>query len=110
MNNSITKETFEQEVINNISLSLVQFKTDWNGACQIVSAMYDVLAASYKGMVNFYTIDMEKENDLANKYGIIEIPIILFFKSRKVIDHVVGLIPKNTLIFKIENAILSADK
>lgn len=100
---------FEDEVINNINLSLVQFKTEWNGACQIVAVMYKGLELSYRGIVNFYTVDKDKEEGLAEKFGIIEIPAILFFKGGKVIDHAIGLIPKNVLIQKIENAISPAN-
>jgi thioredoxin 1 len=109
MHKSITKEMFEEDVINNINLSLVQFKTEWNGACQIVAAMYKELESSYRGIVNFYTVDKDKEQELAERFGIIEIPAILFFRSGKVIDHAIGLIPKNVLIQKIENAISSAN-
>ena len=99
----ITKENFKKEVTESATLSLVQFKTEWNGASQIVSMIYDDLAKSYKGIANFHTIDFENEVALVNEYGVAEVPTILFFKAGKVIDHVVGLIPKNALITKIEN-------
>jgi thioredoxin 1 len=109
MSQSITKEVFEKEVLNNMNLSLVQFKTEWNGACQIVAAMYKELGSVYREIVSFYTVDKDKEQELANRFGIIEIPAILFFKDGTVVDHAVGLIPKNVLIDKIENAISSID-
>lgn len=109
MYKTITKATFDKEVLNNINLSLVQFKTEWNGACQIVAAMYKGLESSYKGIVNFYTVDKDKEQELAGRFGIVEIPAILFFMRGKVVDHAVGLIPKNMLIQKIENAISSGN-
>jgi thioredoxin 1 len=109
MHMSITKEMFEENVINNFNLSLVQFKTEWNGACQIVASMYHGLESSYRGTVNFYTVDKDKEKELAERFGIVEMPAILFFKGGKVIDHAIGLIPKNVLIQKIENAISSTD-
>jgi len=99
----ITKDNFKKEVTESNSLSLVQFKTEWNGASQIVSMIYDDLASSYKGLANFHTVDFEKETSLVNEYGVMEVPTILFFKGGKMIDHVVGLVPKNALITKIEN-------
>jgi thioredoxin len=104
----INKSNFKKHVIDNPNLTLVQFKTEWNGACQIVSMIYDDLAKSYKGVANFYTVDVEKENELDNEYGVSELPTILFFKSGEVIDHAVGLIPKNILISKIENALVNS--
>ena len=108
MNKSIGKKEFTNEVIGSISLTLVHFKTEWNGACQIVSMIYDDLAKSYRGIAKFFTVDMETEDNLAREYGVTEVPAILFFKNGKVIDHAKGLIPKNTLIMKIENALSSA--
>lgn len=99
----ITKENFKKELAGSTTLTLVQFKTDWNGASQIVSMIYDDLAKSYKGIANFHTVDFENEVALVNEYGVVEVPTILFFKGGKMIDHVVGLVPKNTLITKIEN-------
>jgi len=109
MNKAIGKKEFRSHVVESINLSLVQFRTEWNGACQIVSVIYDDLASAYQGTANFFTVDVEEETHLGKEYGIVEIPTILFFKSGKVIDHAKGLIPKNVLITKIENA-LSASK
>lgn len=105
MNRAIGKEEFKNQVVENIDLNLVQFKTEWNGACQILSMIYDDLAQAYHGAANFFTVDVEEEIGLGKEYGINEIPTILFFKSGKVIDYVTGLIPKNALITKIENAL-----
>jgi thioredoxin 1 len=107
MNKMIGEKEFRTEVVESSQLSLVQFKTDWNGASQIVSMIYDDLAKSYRGAANFFTVDLEEEIRLGKEYGISEIPTILFFKSGKVIDYATGLIPKNILITKIENALSS---
>ena len=107
MNTMISKKDFKKEVIDSLSLSLVQFKTEWSGACQIISPMYEELASSYAGQANFFTVDVEKEKGIDNEYGVMEIPTILFFKSGKVIDHVTGLTPKNVMIGKIELALVS---
>src|SRR5882757_543487 len=105
MSKMITHENFKNEVLANMKLSLVQFKTEWKGTCQILSMIYDDLAKSYKGMANFYTVDFEKEAALVDEYGVLDVPTILFYKSGKLVDHSVGLISKNALISKIENAL-----
>jgi thioredoxin 1 len=105
MNRSISKKEFKKEVIESMSLSLVQFIIEWSGVCQIISPVYEELANSYKGQVNFFTVDVEKESGLDDKYGVMELPTILFFKSGKVIDHITGLTPKKVMISKIENAL-----
>lgn len=105
MNKQIGKNNFRREVIENKTLSLVQFKKEWNGASQIIEPVYNDLAKAYNGVVNFYTVDVEKEAGLDTEYGVMDIPTILFFKSGKIIDHAIGLTPKNILISKIEHAI-----
>jgi thioredoxin 1 len=104
----ISKKEFRKEVIGSQDLSLVQFKLEWSGACQIISPIYEELASSYKGQANFFTVDVEKETGLDDEYGVMELPTILFFRSGKVIDHITGLTPKNVMISKIENALSSS--
>ena len=105
MNKKITKQEFRKEVMESPALSLVKFKLEWSGACQIILPIYEELSRSYKGMVNFFTIDIEKESGIDKEYGIMEVPTILFFKDGQIIDHVSGLVPKNVVISKIENAL-----
>ena len=105
LNREITGQVFQQEVIRNPKITLVQFKTEWSGACQIIAPIYEELAKSYEGTVHFYSIDIEKEQALEDEYGIMELPTILFFKNGKVIDHVIGMTPRNVLIHKIETAL-----
>jgi thioredoxin 1 len=108
MNQMISKTNFRKEVIDSPGLSLVQFKKDWNGACQIISPIYEELARSYEGQAKFFTIDVEKEPGIDLEFGVMELPTILFFRSGEVVDHVTGLIPKNMMISKIETALTSA--
>ena len=103
----VTKTNFRKEVVDSQGLALVQFKKEWNGACQIISPIYEELARSYKGQAKFFTVDIEKEPGIDLEFGVMELPTILFFCRGEVIDHVTGLIPKNMMISKIENALTS---
>ena len=96
-----------KEVSNSKGLSLVQFKIEWNGACQIISPIYEELAKSYGAQAKFYTVDAENETGLDSEFGVNEFPTILFYSSGELIDHVTGLTPKNVMISKIENALAS---
>ena len=108
MNRQITKKKLKKELIQDPLLSLVQFKTDWSGACQIIAPLYKELGDFYKGTANFYEIDVEREKGVDTDFGIMEYPTILFFRRGQVIDHVVGIISKNMLITKIENALATS--
>jgi thioredoxin 1 len=94
-----------KEVMPSNQLSLVKFKTEWSGTCQILKPIYNDLANAYKGIVSFFTMDVETEKGIEEEYGIMELPTILFFRNGKIIDHAVGLTSRNILITKIENAI-----
>jgi thioredoxin 1 len=105
MTKAISKNEFSSMVIKSNQLSLVKFKTEWSGPCQIIEPVYRDVAASYLGVVNFFTVDVEQEKGLDEIYGVMELPTILIFKRGKVVDHTKGLTSKNTLVAKIENAL-----
>ena len=105
MTRPISKNEFEELVLNSKLLSLVKFRTEWSGTCQIISPLYKELAANYEDEVNFFTVDVEKDGELQKEYGVMEIPTILFFKNGKMVDHVKGLTPKQVLAEKINQAL-----
>ena len=105
MPRKIDQKNFKHEVIESIELAIVQFKSEWSGACQIIAPVYEELAKHYKGHAKFFVSDIEVNTSFEKEFGIHEVPTILFFKSGEIIDYSIGLISKNTLIAKIENAL-----
>ena len=79
---NVSKINFKNEVVTNSQLSLVHFRKEWNGACQIISPIYEELSNSYKGQVTFFSVDVEQETGIDSDYGVTEIPTILFFPKR----------------------------
>jgi len=110
MNVYITGKELKKELAENLNLLLVNFKTEWNGACQILAPVYEDLANAYKDAAKFFTIDAEKNKTALHEYGVMEIPTILFFKNGELIDHVTGLASKRIIISKIENALTNTNK
>ena len=106
----ITKNNFQKEVIDARTLSLVQFKAEWSGACHIIAPMYHELTKIYKGQVHFFYVDADTDKDLYKEFGIIELPTILFFKTGELVDHVVGITSKDKLVGKIETALASLNR
>lgn len=105
MNTEITIKEFETEVLPSSHLSIVQFKTAWNGACEIIAPLYEDLANSYANVIKFFTIDADKEEKISSRFRINETPTILFFRNGVVIDYAIGLISRSILISKIETAL-----
>jgi len=75
----INSKELKKEVTENLNLLLVHFKTEWNGACQILAPVYDDLANSYKDIAKFFMIDANKNKTVVHQYGVTKIPAILFF-------------------------------
>jgi len=70
--------------------------------------IFDDLADQYNGPASFFTVDTDSEKELEKKYGIMELPTILFFRNGEITDHVAGLVSRNILTGKIENALIGA--
>jgi thioredoxin 1 len=105
MKKELSKADFDKFVINTSDLSIVKFKTDWSGACQIIFPIYEDLAKTYHDQADFFIVDVDKEQSIHLQYGLLELPAILFFKNGKLIDHAIGLTSKSILIDKIEKAL-----
>ena len=106
MTRTTTEENFGKDIIESGLLSIVEFKAEWSGSCQIVAPIFENLATSYKGLADFYIVDIEEEKTIANAYAIMDLPTILFFKNGEVIDYVTGLTSKNMLKEKISKGLL----
>lgn len=105
MHRIINQKDFRNEIAGSIALNIVQFKSEWSGACQIMVPVYEELARHYEGAANFFIADIEPGSPLEKEYGIHEVPTILFFKDGAIIDYSIGLTSKKALILKIENAL-----
>jgi thioredoxin 1 len=107
MKKELNKENFERLVINRTHLSIVKFKTEWSGACQIIFPIYEDLANTYHNKADFFIVDVDEEKAIHAQYGLLELPAILFFKGGKLIDHAIGLTSKSNLVDKIEKALIN---
>ncbi|MBN2399373.1 MAG: thioredoxin [Candidatus Aminicenantes bacterium] len=62
--------------------AIIDFYADWCGPCKMVSPVLEKLAGEYAGKVDFYKVDTDKEQDLAQAFGIMTIPSLLFIPSK----------------------------
>ena len=84
---------------------MVDFWAVWCGPCRMVGPVVEELATEYQGKAVIGKVDVDTNQEVAAKYGIRNIPTILFFKDGVVVDNVVGVVPKEQLVEKL-NAIL----
>ncbi len=102
---NITKENWDQEVINSDKLVLVDFWAKWCGTCSMIAPIIDELAKEYEGKVNFVKVDVDQNKELASEYNISSIPIIAIFHNGKIIAQQIGAASKNTIKYYIDKNI-----
>ena len=103
----LTSQNFDTEVLNSSDVVLVDFSAEWCGPCKMIGPILDELAKEYEGKgLKIGKVDIQENEELANKYQIMNIPNMLIFKGGKIVDQLVGLMPKEELANKI-NAYLA---
>ena len=98
---AITKENF-QEVLSSELPVVIDFWAEWCGPCRTMSPIVDELAAEYEGKVVIGKCDVEENDDITMKYGVRNIPTIIFLTGGGVVDKQVCACSKDALKAKIE--------
>ena len=98
----ITTENFEEMVLNSDKPVLVDFWAEWCGPCRMVGPIVDELHTEYEGKAIVGKVNVDDQQEISAKYGIRNIPTILFFKDGEIVDKNVGVAPKSDLANKID--------
>ena len=94
---NITSENFEKEVLNSELPVLVDFWASWCGPCKMMAPIVEEIAKELEGKAKVCKINVDEEQNLAIKYGIMSIPTFLVFKEGKVISTKIGMQDKEEL-------------
>ena len=101
---AITKDNFEQTVASD-KLVVIDFWAEWCGPCRQIAPIVEELAAEYEGKAIIAKCDVESNDDITLKYGVRNIPTIIFLKGGEVVDKQVGGTSKDALKAKIDKAL-----
>ncbi|HOH74939.1 MAG TPA: thioredoxin, partial [Paludibacteraceae bacterium] len=89
MAKEFTESNFEELLQNNVVV-VADFWAEWCGPCRMITPIVEELASAYEGKVLIGKVNVDEEGDLATKYGIRNIPTVLFFKNGQIVDKQVG--------------------
>jgi thioredoxin 1 len=98
---SVRSVDFDQEVVKSDKLVIADFWAEWCGPCKMIAPLLDEIARELPDKVKIVKVDVEAEPQLAQQFGIYNIPTLLFFKDGKVKEQVVGTVAKKVLVEKI---------
>ncbi len=100
----VTKENFEEVVLQNEKPVLLDFWATWCGPCQMMSPIVDEIAES-DARFTVGKINVDEQSELAMKFGIVSIPTLIVMKDGKAVDQTVGLCQKEKLLAMLEGAL-----
>ena len=102
---AVTSADFDAEVLESPVPVLVDFWAVWCGPCRMVAPHVDAIADEYQGKAKVYKVDVDADQEIAAKYGIMSIPTLVFFKDGKVADQIVGAQSKSAIASKLEKLV-----
>jgi thioredoxin 1 len=94
---AVTETTFEQEVLKSETPVIVDFWAEWCGPCHAVAPVLDRIVEEHSGEVRLVKVNIDEEQELARRYGIMSIPTIILFRDGEPAAVAIGAKPKSAI-------------
>ncbi len=95
-----TDANFEELVMKSDKPVIVDFWAVWCGPCRMIGPLIEEIGKEYDGRVVVGKVDVDNNPGIASKFGIRNIPTVLYLKGGQILDKVVGAVPKQVLVKK----------
>ncbi len=102
---TITDDNFQAEVLASKEPVLVDFWAAWCGPCKAIGPAVEELAREYKGKIKVGKLDIDAQQGVPQKYGIMSIPTLILFKNGQIADQIVGAVPKSKIDQMLKRAV-----
>ena len=103
MEYQFTSDHFQKEALDSKEPVLVDFYADWCGPCRSMMPVVEEVANEYKGRLKVGKVNSDKEPELARAFNVMSIPAFFILKDGKVVDQMVGAMPKSMLTSRIDS-------
>jgi thioredoxin 1 len=97
-----TDANFEEMVIKSGKPVIVDLWAEWCGPCRMLTPIVEEMAKEYEGRAVIGKLNVDDNPEVTAKYGVRNIPTLLFFKGGEIADKQVGAVPKSALVGKLE--------
>lgn len=98
---AITKDNYESTLASGKPV-VIDFWAEWCGPCRMLTPIIEEMAKEYEGKAVIGKCDVEGADEIAAKFGVRNIPTVIFLKNGEVVDKQVGACKKGDLVAKLE--------
>jgi thioredoxin 1 len=99
---AVNDANFEDEVEKHDGLAIVDFWATWCGPCRMIAPILEQLSSEYEGKVKVTKLDVDANIKTGSRFNVRSIPTLLFFKDGKVVDQIIGAVPKGHIETKLQ--------
>src|SRR3989344_185710 len=100
---TIDEANFQKEVLESSTPVMVDFWAEWCGPCKVLGPIVEEISRDFEGKLKVGKLNVDENNSLAGRYGVMSIPTLKFFKNGKLMGELIGAAPKTAIVSELKN-------